>query len=183
MTHAWHDLPIGPLAPDEFPGVVEIPKGGKVKYELDKDTGLLKVDRVLHSSVVYPANYGFIPQTLGDDDDPLDILALMQEPVLPLAMLRLRPIGMMTMIDDGQRDEKIISVHLDDPEYAGYTDITELQPHRLAELRRFFQDYTALENKDVLVQDFLGPDEAKKIVKAAIAYYRETFRNGDVSPD
>ncbi len=177
MTHAWHDLPIGKLAPEEFTGVVEIPKGGKVKYELDKETGLLKVDRVLHSSVVYPANYGFIPQTLGDDDDPLDILALMQEPVMPLAALRLRPIGMMTMIDGGQRDEKIICVHLDDPEYSGYTDIDQIQPHRLAELRRFFQDYTALESKEVLVQDFFGPEDARKTVQAAMDLYNKTFKD------
>ena len=177
MTHPWHDLPIGPNAPREFIGVVEIPKGGKVKYELDKATGLLTVDRVLYSSVMYPANYGFIPQTLGDDNDPLDMLALMQEPVLPLAALRLRPIGMMTMLDQGQRDEKIICAHLDDPEYSGYTHISQLQPHRLAELRRFFQDYKALENKEVLVQDFLGPDEACRAVEAAMKLYRETFRS------
>jgi inorganic pyrophosphatase len=175
MTHPWHDLPVGPNVPDEITGVVEIPKGGKVKYELDKPSGLLKVDRVLHSSVVYPANYGFVPQTLGDDDDPLDVLALMQEPVLPLASLRLRPIGMMTMLDQGQRDEKIICVHLDDPEYEGYTDISQLQPHRLAELRRFFQDYKALENKEVLVQEFLGPGHAKKTVMEAVDLYRKTF--------
>ena len=173
MTHPWHDLPIGNNAPDEITGVVEIPKGGKVKYELDKDSGLLKVDRVLYSSVMYPANYGFIPQTLGDDGDPLDILALMQEPVLPLAALRLRPVGMMKMVDQGQDDEKIICVHLDDPEYNDYTDISQLQPHRLAELRRFFQDYKALENKEVLVQDFFGPAEAKKTVSAAAKLYRE----------
>ena len=173
MTHPWHDLPIGNNAPDEITGVVEIPKGGKVKYELDKDSGLLKVDRVLYSSVMYPANYGFIPQTLGDDGDPLDILALMQEPVLPLAALRLRPVGMMKMVDQGQDDEKIICVHLDDPEYNEYTDIAQLQHHRLAELRRFFQDYKALENKEVLVQDFFGPIEAKKTVSAAAKLYRE----------
>ena len=106
MTHPWHEIPIGDLAPREFQAVIEIPKGGKVKYELDKPSGLLRVDRVLYSSVVYPANYGFIPQTLGDDDDPLDVLVLMQEPVVPLSILRVRPIGMMTMVDQGQNDEK-----------------------------------------------------------------------------
>ena len=175
MSHPWHDLPVGANVPDEINGVVEIPKGGKVKYELDKTSGLLKVDRVLYSSVMYPANYGFVPQTLGDDDDPLAILALMQEPVLPLTWLRLRPIGMMTMLDQGQRDEKIICVHLDDPEYQGYTDISQLQPHRLAELRRFFQDYKALENKEVLVQEFLGPEQAKETVLEAVALYRKKF--------
>jgi len=175
MTHPWHDVPVGGKSPEEFVGVVEIPKGGKVKYELDKDSGLLKVDRVLYSSVMYPANYGFIPQTLGDDGDPLDMLALMQEPVLPLAVLRLRPIGMMMMLDQGQNDEKIICVHLDDPEYNGYMDIGQLQPHRLAELRTFFEDYKALENKEVLVQEFLGPDRAKKAVTAAVELYRKEF--------
>lgn len=176
MTHPWHDLPVGDLAPDEFTGVVEIPKGGKIKYELDKSSGLLKVDRVLYSSVMYPANYGFIPRTLGEDDDPLDMLALMQEPVFPLATLRLRPIGMMMMLDQGQKDEKIICVHLDDPEYNSYTDITQLQPHRLAELRTFFEDYKALENKEVLVQEFFGPARAKDAVSAAVELYRREFK-------
>jgi inorganic pyrophosphatase len=175
MAHPWHDLPIGERAPDEFLGVVEIPKGGKVKYELDKQSGLLWVDRVLYSSVMYPANYGFIPQTYGDDGDPLDFLALMQEPVVPLATLRLKPIGMMQMLDQGLSDEKIICVHMDDPEYNGFSDISELQPHRLAELRRFFQDYKALENKEVLVQDFSGPAAAKEAVKAAMANYQRDF--------
>lgn len=175
MAHPWHDIPSGPNPPHEITGLIEIPKGGKVKYELDKPSGLLKIDRVLHSSVIYPANYGFIPRTLGDDDDPLDILALMQEPVLPLSLLRLRPIGVMTMLDQGQRDEKIICVHLDDPEYAPYTDISELQSHRLAELKRFFQDYKALENKEVLVQDFLSPGEAIAVIDDAINRYTQTF--------
>jgi inorganic pyrophosphatase len=117
MPHPWHDVPIGDEAPDEFTALIEIPKGSRVKYELDKETGLLKVDRILYSSVIYPANYGFIPRTLGDDDDPLDLLVLMQEPVQPLSILRARPIGMMHMIDEGENDEKIICVHLDDPEY------------------------------------------------------------------
>lgn len=146
-----------------------------MKYELDKTSGLLKVDRVLYSSVMYPANYGFIPQTLGDDDDPLDFLALMQEPILPLSALRLRPIGMMPMLDQGQRDEKIICVHLDDPEFNGYTNISELQPHRLAELKRFFEDYKALEHKEVLVQEFAGPEEAVEAVVAAMNLYKKTF--------
>jgi inorganic pyrophosphatase len=123
MNHPWHDVHIGALAPAEFPAVIEIPKGSKIKYELDKDTGLLRVDRVLYSSVIYPANYGFIPQTLGDDHDPIDVLVLMQEPVVPLSILRVRAIGMMTMLDQGENDEKIICVHLDDPEYRDYTHI------------------------------------------------------------
>ncbi len=175
MTHPWHDIPIGEGAPKEFTAVVEIPKGSKVKYELDKPSGLLRVDRVLYSSVVYPANYGFIPQTLGDDGDPLDVLVLMQEPVVPLSILRVRPIGMMTMVDHGQNDEKIICIHRDDPEYRAYVAIQQLPPHRLTELRRFFEDYKKLEDKEVAVHDFFGPVEAVEAVRHSMALYRERY--------
>ena len=178
MVHPWHDVPIGDMAPREFQAVIEIPKGGKVKYELDKTTGLLRVDRVLYSSVVYPANYGFIPQTLGDDHDPLDVLVLMQEPVVPLSVLRARPIGVMRMLDQGQNDEKIICIHLDDPEYRSYVAIQQLPPHRLAELQRFFEDYKKLEEKEVLVQDFQGPVEAVDAVRHAMELYAEMRREG-----
>lgn len=173
--HPWHDVPIGGRAPEEFQALIEIPKGSKVKYELDKETGLVRVDRVLYSSVVYPANYGFIPQTLGDDKDPLDVLVLMQEPVQPLSIVRVRPIGMMTMLDQGKKDEKIICVHLDDPEYRVYNHIHDLSPHRLEELRRFFQDYKVLERKEVSVQDFSGPREAVGAVKDAMELYRRHY--------
>lgn len=175
MSHAWHDVAIGDDAPREFHAVVEIPKNSKVKYELDKETGLIKVDRVLYSSVVYPANYGFIPQTLGDDHDPLDVLVLMQEPVVPLSILRVKPIGMMTMVDQGENDEKIITVHLDDPEYMGFGHIDELPPHRLEELRSFFEDYKKLERKEVAVQDFLGPQKAVAAVEHCMRLYRKLF--------
>ena len=148
VAHPCHDVPIGEEAPEEFNALIEIAKGSKVKYELDKGTGLLMVDRVLYSSVIYPANYGFIPRTLGDDDDPLDVLVLMQEPVQPLSILRARPIGMMHMVDEGENDEKIICVHLDDPEYLLYEHFDELPEHRLVELQRFFQDYKVLEGKE-----------------------------------
>ncbi len=173
MPHAWHDVPIGDDAPETFIAVIEIPQGGKVKYELDKPTGLLRVDRVLYSSVIYPANYGFIPQTYGDDNDPLDVLVLMQEPVQPLSLLRTRPIGMMQMIDQGQSDEKIICIHLDDPAFNGFYHIWELPEHRLLELRRFFLDYKLLEDKEVDVQEFLGPDKARAVVKKAMDRYRD----------
>jgi len=172
MAHPWHDIPIGGGAPRDFQAVIEIPKGCKVKYELDKETGLLRVDRVLYSSVVYPANYGFIPQTLGEDEDPLDVLVLMQEPVVPLSILRARPIGLMTMVDQGQNDEKIICIHLDDPEYRTFVAIQQLADHRLQELRRFFEDYKILEEKEVAVHDFHGPVEAVEIVREAIERYR-----------
>lgn len=175
MTHPWHDIPIGEGAPEEIAAAIEIPKGSKVKYELDKETGSLRVDRILYSSVVYPANYGFIPRTLGDDGDPLDILVLMQEPVVPLSVLRARPIGMMDMLDQGLHDEKIIAVHLDDPEYVEYQDIAELPVHRLRELRRFFQDYKALEDKEVRVRDFAGPEAALETIRKSRTNYRERF--------
>lgn len=175
MSHPWHDVEIGTDAPGEFPAVIEIPKGSKVKYELDKETGLLRVDRVLYSSVIYPANYGFIPQTLGDDHDPLDVLVLMQEPVAPLSILRVRPIGLMVMVDQGENDEKIICVHLDDPEYREFTHISELQPHRMIEVKRFFEDYKTLEHKDVKVEEFLGPEEARKVVTHGAQLYAKLF--------
>ncbi|MGH7567109.1 MAG: inorganic diphosphatase [Gemmatimonadota bacterium] len=175
MTHPWHDLDPGPEAPAEFFAVIEIPKGGKVKYEVDKPSGMLRVDRVLYSSVVYPANYGFIPRTLGEDHDPLDVLVLMQEPVHPLSVLRARPIGLMSMEDHGLSDEKILCVAMDDPEYMGYRHIDELRPHRLAQLKRFFEDYKKLEEKEVRVEEFSGPDEAVRTVAEAIERYADRF--------
>lgn len=179
MAHPWHDVPIGGDAPDEFNVIVEIPKGSKVKYELDKKTGLLLVDRVLYSSVVYPSNYGFIPRTLGDDDDPLDMLIMMQEPVQPLSILRAKPIGMMPMVDDGENDEKVICVHLDDPEYRNYEHYDELPKHRTDELQRFFQDYKALENKEVSVGEVLGPGKARDTLMHAIELYEKHISNPD----
>ena len=138
MTHPWHDVPIGEDAPDEFSVVIEVSKGSKVKYELDKDTGLLEVDRILYSSVVYPENYGFIPQTLADDDDPLDVIVLMQEPVQPMSLLEVRPIGLMPMVDEGENDENIICVHVEDPQYESFTNVSEFPEHRLREIQQFF---------------------------------------------
>ena len=171
MTHPWHDVPIGENAPEEFNVIVEIPKGSKVKYELDKETGMLLVDRVLYSSVVYPANYGFIPRTLGDDDDPLDMLVLMQEPVQPLSVLQAKPIGMMPMVDDGENDEKIICVHLEDPAYYGYDHHEQLPEHITQELQRFFEDYKALEGKEVSVGEMSGPQEAMDALRHAMDLY------------
>ncbi|GFS44545.1 pyrophosphorylase 1 [Actinidia rufa] len=164
-AHPWHDLEIGPGAPQIFNCVVEITRGSKVKYELDKKTGLIKVDRVLYSSVVYPHNYGFIPRTLCEDNDPMDVLVLMQEPVLPGCFLRARAIGLMPMIDQGEKDDKIIAVCADDPEYRHYTDIKELPPHRLAEIRRFFEEYKKNENKEVAVNDFLPSTNAHEAIQ------------------
>ncbi|CAN6476791.1 unnamed protein product [Victoria cruziana] len=170
-AHPWHDLEIGPGAPSVFNCVVEIPRGTKVKYELDKKTGLIKVDRVLYSSVVYPHNYGFIPRTLCEDNDPMDVLILMQEPVLPGCFLRAKAIGLMPMIDQGEKDSKIIAVCADDPEYRDYTDIKELPPHRLAEIRRFFEDYKKNENKMVEVDEFLPASAARDAIQYSMDLY------------
>ncbi len=171
MSHPWHDVETGPKAPEEVRALIEIPKGSKVKYELDKPTGLLKVDRILHSSVVYPANYGFIPQTLGEDGDPLDILVWMQEPVVPMSILLARPIGVLHMVDSGDADEKIVAVHIDDPEYNSYTHIDQLPGHRQRELQRFFADYKQLEGKIVEVDVIAGPKRAREVIEDCCARY------------
>ena len=167
----WHDVALGDDVERDFRCVIEIPKGSKIKYELDKSTGLLWLDRVLHSAVHYPANYGFLPQTYCDDGDPLDVLVLGQEPVVPLCVLRAKAIGVMRMRDDKGQDDKIIGVHVDDPEFAPVRTIDQLPPHRLRELRRFFQDYKQLEGKQVAVDEPLGVDEAQQILRDAIALY------------
>ena len=180
--HAWHDVELGDRVEDHFRAVIEIPKGSKVKYELDKATGLLYLDRILHSAVHYPANYGFLPQTFCDDGDPLDILVLGQEPVLPLCILRARAIGVLTMRDEKGQDDKIIAIHLDDPEYRSYEHHSELPEHRLSELRRFFQDYKVLEGKEVDVGEFSDPQEAKDSVRHAIRLYDEHFAQAGHAP-
>lgn len=173
MTHPWHDIACDEPLDESFPAFIEIPKGSKVKYELDKETGLLKVDRVLFSAVHYPANYGFIPRTFCDDGDPLDVLVLGQEPVVPMCMMRARAIGMMQMRDDKGGDDKIIAVHLDDPAVAQYTHIREVPQHVLVELKRFFEDYKTLEKKAVEVDELLGPFEAVKAIRAAVTLYQK----------
>ncbi|MCB0390907.1 MAG: inorganic diphosphatase [Bdellovibrionales bacterium] len=171
----WHDVDLGKAIPQLFPVVIEVPKGSKNKYELDKDTGLIRVDRVLFSSVHYPANYGFIPKTYCEDNDPLDVLVLGQEPVHPLTIMMAKPIGIMKMMDQDEADDKIIAVHANDPEYAHYNSIDELPKHRLTELKRFFEDYKALEHKKVVVEEFLGPDQAILSITAAIELYKKHF--------
>jgi inorganic pyrophosphatase len=171
IAHPWHDVPLPADTDGWFPAYIEIPNGSKVKYELDKPTGLLRVDRVLYSSVHYPANYGFIPRTYCADGDPLDVLVLGQEPVVAGVLMRARAIGVMRMLDERRADDKVIAVHLDDPEYLGYRDIAELPPHRLQELRRFFLDYKVLEGKDVQVEAPLGAAEARAILRDAVALY------------
>jgi inorganic pyrophosphatase len=172
MAHPWHDVRLPEDVEAWFPVFIEIPMGSKVKYELDKRTGLLRVDRVLYSAVHYPANYGFVPRTYCDDDDPLDVLVLGEE-VAPGVLLRAHAIGVMRMRDDKGIDDKIIAVHVDDPSYASYHSIKELAPHRLRELQRFFMDYKTLEGKTVEVDEPLGPDEARKVLQKAIALYNQ----------
>ncbi len=171
--HPWHSVSVGENAPDELVAIIEVPRGSQIKYELDKPSGMLKVDRILYSSVHYPANYGFIPQTYCDDNDPLDVLVLCQAKVDPLSLMRVRPIGVMKMIDQGEADDKIIAVHIDDPEYCHYTSIKELSPHILKTLQRFFEDYKILEHKEVKIESFLDVDDAKRIIKEAIDLYAE----------
>src|SRR6202044_4262623 len=154
MIHPWHDVTPGDKLPQEFDCVIEIPFGSSVKYELDKASGLLRLARILYSAVYYPANYGFVPQTLAEDDDPLDVLVLCQEPVAPLTLVQARAIGLMTMVDSGKKDHKILAVAVNDPEYNGFREAEELPTHRLTMLRRFFQDYKTLEGKAVDVEDF-----------------------------
>lgn len=172
----WHDIALGDKLPEQVPAVVEVPRGSRNKYELDKDTGLLRVDRVLFSAVHYPANYGFIPRTFCEDDDPLDILILGQEAVYPLTILAARPVGLLKMTDQGKADDKIIAVHVNDPDYAGYSTLDELAPHRMEEIQRFFEDYKKLEFKEVSTDEFLGPEEARKAVEDAVQLYQRTFR-------
>jgi inorganic pyrophosphatase len=176
--HAWHDVTPGRGLPAEFISVVEIPMGSSVKYELDKETGLLRLDRVLYSAVYYPANYGFIPQTLAEDDDPLDVLVLCQEPVAPLTLVQSRVIGLMTMIDSGKKDHKLLAVATHDPEYAGFREANELPPHRLNMLRRFFQDYKQLEGKAVEVDALQPAEAALPIIEEALTRYSNQRRRG-----
>jgi inorganic pyrophosphatase len=172
MTHPWHDIRCDEPVDESFPAYIEIPKGTKVKYELDKETGLLKVDRILFSAVHYPANYGFIPRTYCDDGDPLDVLVLCQEAVTPNCMMRARAIGLMQMRDDKGLDDKVIAVHMDDPAFNHYSHIREVPQHTLLELRRFFEDYKTLEKKRVEIDELLGPFEAAKAIRAAMQMYR-----------
>jgi len=178
MWHAWHDVTPGEHLPAEFTAVIEIPMGSSVKYELDKETGMLRLDRILYSAVYYPANYGFIPQTFADDDDPLDVLVLCQEPVAPLTLVNARAIGLMTMVDSGKKDHKVLAVATNDPEYNGFHEAQELAPHRLTMLRRFFQDYKTLEGKAVEVDELEPAAAALPVIEAALARYSTLRRRG-----
>lgn len=170
-VHPVHDIEVPTDVAGFVPTVIEIPRGSHLKYELDKATGALRLDRVLHSAVFYPANYGFIPRTHAEDNDPLDILVLMAEAVEPMTIVRARPIGGLRMIDDKGKDDKIIAVCIDDPAVAQYQAIGALPKHELVQLHRFFEDYKALENKRTEVADFYDKDTALGIIRAARASY------------
>lgn len=178
MTHPWHDVTPGAKIPAEFLAVIEIPMGSSVKYELDKETGLLRLDRILYSAVYYPANYGFIPQTLAEDDDPLDVLVLCQEPVAPLTLVSARAIGLMTMVDSGKKDHKVLAVAIDDPEYDDFREAADLPPHRLTMLKRFFLDYKTLEGKAVEVDEMEPAKAALPIIEDSLARYSAQRQRG-----
>jgi len=169
--HPWHNVSSGKDIPRTVTGIIEIPKGSKGKYELDKASGLLRLDRVLYSSVHYPANYGFIPQTYCDDKDPLDILVICSIDVDPLCIIEVKVIGVMHMIDDDEQDDKIVAVANNDMAVNYINNISELPPHTVVELRRFFEDYKKLEHKQVIVEQFLGREEAYKIINEAVELY------------
>jgi len=174
----WHDINPHYSSPDCVDCVIEIPRGSRQKYELDKTTGLLRLDRVLYSAVFYPANYGFIPRTYCDDKDPLDILVLGQDPVQPLCIVTARPIGVMQMIDQDEEDDKIIAIHEHDPAVNHLRDISELPAHTLNELQRFFEDYKLLEHKKVRIERFRGRQDAMNILQQGYNLYEETFNPG-----
>ncbi len=175
MSNVWHDISPKRIHADDFICVIEISKGSKKKYELDKESGYLMLDRILHTSTHYPANYGFIPRTYGDDNDPLDVLLLCSEKIEPMTLVRAYPIGVISMIDNGRNDEKIIAIPFSDPNNNMYRDINELPKHVFDEMSHFFKVYKNLENKETAVNEVSGREVALKIIDKAIEDYVEKF--------
>ena len=173
----WHDINEKRIRPDDFISIVEITKGGKNKYELDKETGLLRLDRVLYTATHYPANYGFIPRTYAEDNDPLDVLVLCQEDIAPMTLVECYPIGVINMIDSQENDEKIIAIAKKDPFLNTYKDISELPSHISSEIMHFFEVYKQLEEKDTIVEKVLGKEKAKKVIQKSIERYNQKFGN------
>ena len=171
----WHDISPKAISKDKFTAVIEIPKGSKVKYELDKTTGLLKMDRILYTSTHYPANYGFIPRTYAEDGDPLDVLLICSETLVPMSLVDCYPIGVIKMLDNGANDEKIICIPVNDPNYNVYTDIGNLPKHIFDEMSHFFTVYKQLEDKDTVIDDVRDAAAAKEIVQNCIDNYVEKF--------
>ena len=175
MSNIWHDISPKRISPDDFIAVIEIPVGTKNKYEMDKETGLLRLDRVLYTSTHYPANYGFIPRTYAADNDPLDVLVLCQEPILPMTLVRCYPIGVIKMIDNEQVDEKIIAIPFQDPSLTYCSDISQLPKHTFDEISHFFRVYKSLEGKETVVNETLGAEDAKDIIRACINSYKDNY--------
>ena len=175
MMNIWHDISPKRIKKDDFFAVIEITRGGKAKYELDKETGMLMMDRVLHTSTHYPADYGFIPRTLADDGDPLDVLVLCSEDIIPMSLIRCYPIGVIRMIDGGEKDEKIIAIPFNDPTYNSFKDISELPPHIFNEMSHFFSVYKELEHKVTTIEEVSGHDDAVEIIQTCINTYLEKF--------
>ena len=171
----WHDISKERISPDDFIAVVEIEQGSKKKYELDKETGMLMLDRVLYTSTHYPANYGFIPRTYAEDDDPLDVLVLCSEAIEPLVLVRCFPIGMITMVDNLHNDEKIIAIPFGDPMYSGYSDIGQLPQHIFNEMKHFFTVYKALEGRETAVERIDARKTAVEVIKSAMERYKNNL--------
>lgn len=177
MNNIWHEVSPGKNAPDIVNVIIEIPENFKVKYELDKDTGLLKVDRFLHSAVHYPLNYGFIPQTYCDDKDPLDVLVITQIPLVPGCLVEARPIGVFEMIDDGEKDDKIIAVASEDPVVSHLEEVGQVSPHKIKEIKYFFETYKKLEkNVETIIEKILGREEGLEVIKESIDLYQQVFQ-------
>ena len=175
IAHPWHEVSPGDDLPSSVNAIIEIPKGSKAKYEIDKASGLIKLDRVLFSSVMYPANYGFIPKTYCDDKDPLDILVLCSVDVYPMSIIEAKVIGVMHMIDSGEQDDKIIAVAKNDMSVNYINDLSELPPHTMKEIVRFFQDYKALERKNVTIERLFGRSYAYQVIQESIDLYQKEF--------
>lgn len=176
VQHPWHEVSIGDNPPYHVNAIIEIPRGSRAKYEIDKASGLIKLDRVIYASMYYPLNYGFIPQTLGEDHDPLDIVVLTQVTVVPRCLIPSKVIGVMRMIDRGEADDKIIAVAEQDPSVSNIEDVQDLPDHLRMELKHFFENYKTLENKKVIVDEFLDRKQAAAILEQSIRLYKDTYR-------
>jgi inorganic pyrophosphatase len=176
IKHPWHEVSVGKNPPAYVNGIIEIPRGSRAKYEIDKESGLIKLDRVIYASMYYPLNYGFIPQTVGEDGDPLDIVVLTQVSVVPLCLIPSKVIGVMEMVDRGEADEKIIAVAEQDPSVSHIDNVEDLPAHLLSELRHFFENYKTLENKKVVINDFLPKERAYAVIEASAAHYRKLIQ-------
>jgi inorganic pyrophosphatase len=176
VQHPWHETSTGKEPPNLVNAIIEIPRGSRAKYEVDKTSGLIKLDRVIFASMYYPLNYGFIPQTMGEDHDPLDIVVLTQVSVVPLCLIPSKVIGVMQMVDRGEADDKIIAVAEQDPSVSHINDVKDLPEYLRAELKHFFENYKTLENKKVVVDEFLSKESAHQIIEASIRLYTSEFK-------